>query len=689
MFTRVGALLCAVVGSLFLGAVGCGDDAEETDVEARIDRMIDDMTLEERVSQMHGENFFAGGLTSVAGISRLGIPELWATDGPRGVHAGADTTAFPVASLRGATWDPELERRVGRVMGIEAQAQGANILLAPTINILRHPRWGRAQETYGEDPYHMGEMAVGFITGVQETVLACAKHFAANSIEDTRTEVDVTVDERTLREIYLPHFRKAVRDAGVATVMAAYNSVNGLYATENPHLLRDILIDEWGFEGFVMSDWFWAMHSTVDAALAGTHLEMPFADYYGEPLIQAVRDGRVPEELVDDAVRRMIRKKLLHHLDRVVPLDPSKLATPEHVALAREVAEKGIVLLKNDGAALPLTDDLTSIAVVGSLADLENIGDNGSSVVFPPYTVTAMAGIEQRAGAILVGRVPGDTLTADNEAVVAEADAAIVLVGFTAEDEGEALTDTIGGDRDSLALRPEHAALVSAVAALNARTIVVLEGGSAVEHGAWIDDADALLMAWYPGMEGGNALARILFGDVNPSGRLPVAFPMSGDQLPEFDNVSLGVVYGPLHGYRWLDQQQLAPLYPFGFGLSYTEFSYDLLTLDTTSLSAEDTLTAHVVVTNTGAVAGDEVVQLYVSYDGSAVDRAPLELKAFARVSLEPGETRGVDLKVPARELAYFDVDSGQWVIEPLDYGIHVGPNERDLPLADVVAAGP
>jgi beta-glucosidase len=441
------------------------------------------------------------------------------------------------------------------------------------------------------------------------------------------------------------------------------------------------LVDDWGFDGFVMSDWLFAMHSTVAAAKAGTHLEMPFASYFGEPLVEAVRRGEVDEAIVDDAVRRMLAKRLAFGLDRPTPLDPGAVATPEHLALAREVAERGMVLLANRDAALPIGAEVRALAVVGALADQVNLGDKGSSSVVPPYAVTPLAGIQQRAQKLAIAHIARDELDDADAARVAQSDAAIVVVGFTAADEGEAILGS-GGDRDSLALSAAHAALVERVTALNARTIVVLEAGGAVEHGAWIDAADALVMAWYPGVEGGTALASLVFGDVSPSGRLPMAFPVSEADLPPFDNRSLEVSYGYLHGQRWLDAQGTAALFPLGFGLSYTQFSYAGLALEASELGASDTLVARFAVTNVGAMAGEEVAQLYLSYPDAQVERAPSELRAFRRVRLEPGETRLVELAVPVADLAYYDPTSSRWVLEPGELGVHVGRNAGDLPLS-------
>lgn len=651
----------------------CGPDWEE--VEGRVDALLAQMTLEEKVAQTAGTKLISStGLYPVPGVERLGIPGLEMVDGPRGVSKGAgNATAFPVGAARGATFDPELERRVGAAMGREARAKGASVLLAPTINLLRHPRWGRAQETYGEDPVLLGDLGTAFVQGVQsERVLASAKHFAANSIDDTRFKVDVQVSDRALRELYLPHFRQVVEEGNVASVMSAYNKVNGLYCSENPPLLRDILKGEWGFMGFVESDWVFGTYTTVPAAEAGLDIEMPFGVYFGAALGDAVAGGALDEAVVDEAVRRIVRAKLCYRLDTEPPvLDAAVIETAEHRALAREVAARSIVLLKNVDDALPLDPaTLGKIAVVGPLADRENIGDLGSSAVAPSEVVTALEGLVESLGPARVVHVPWP-FDADGEAALAAADAVIAVVGLTSEDEGEGLI--AAGDRESLALPGDQAELIAQAVAQNPQTIVVLEGGGAVVVRPWVDDVAAVLMAWYPGMEGGHALADVLLGVVNPSGRLPHVFPVAEADLPPFDNVSLEVTYDAWHGYRHLDRTGVAPEFPFGFGLSYTQFEY----LAVREVEGEG-LAVEVDVKNAGDRGGIEVVQLYVGKPDSAVERAPRELKAFAAVSLEAGETRTVRLDVPWQRLAIYD---GGWRVEPGEYAVEVGASSRDLAL--------
>lgn len=678
---------------------GCADDdtsgtggtttGPDDGIEARVAALLGQMTLEEKIEQMHGLQLGPiDDLYWTPDNERLKVPGFRMVDGPRGVRAGKATT-FPVGMARGATWDPAIERRVGEAMGEEAAAKGANVLLAPTINTLRHPAWGRAQETYGEDTALLGAMGVAFIQGAQEHVLASAKHLAANSIENSRFTVNVTMDERTLREQYLPHFRRAVEEAHVASVMTAYNKVGGLYCSENPHLLRDVLDGDWAFDGFVESDWVLGTRSTAPAALAGLDIEMPAPLLFGNALLDAVESGEVPESVIDDAVRRILRKKLEFRLDAPTPVDTAVVESAAHVDLAREVEREALVLLKNEAAALPLdAAKLQSLVVVGPLADVVNLGDHGSSDSVPSHAVTPLAGIQERAGNVAVAHVPGPALTAEDEAAIAAADAVIVVAGLTAEDEGEYLGATMpgGGDRHQpdLRLPAEQEALLLAVAAQNPRTIVVLEGGSAIVVRPWVDEVEGLVMAWYPGMEGGHAIADVLFGDASPSGRLPITFPRSVDDLPPFDNESEEVTYGFLHGYRHVDAEGTEPEFPFGFGLSYTTFAYSNLELGSATVPPDGMLSVHVDVTNTGQVAGDEVVQLYVAYQGSAVERAPKDLKAFQRVHLAPAETQNVTLELPARDLAYWDVATGGWVVEPIAYEVHVGPSSRDLPLEGV-----
>jgi beta-glucosidase len=678
---RFTKLLPVLGAAAALAACGNEDDAGAGGgIDDRVERWLRQMTLEQKIKQMHGSRLGpVEDLYQTPDDDLLGIPGFRMVDGPRGVRAGNATT-FPVGMARAATFDVELERHVGEAIGFETAAKGGNVILAPTINNLRHPRWGRAQETYGEDVCLLGEMGAAFVKGAQEHVLASVKHFAANSIEDRRMSVDVTIDERTLREIYLRPFEKVVKSAHPASVMSAYNSVNGHYCSENAHLLRDILQNDWGFDGFVESDWITGTHSTAPAALAGLAIEMPLGAYFAESkLVPAVETGEVPESVIDDAVRRILRKKLEFQLDAPKPVSPDVVESKAHTDLALAVAQEAIVLLKNEGNALPLDRATTKkLALVGPLADSVNLGDEGSSNSKPSWAVTARAGLEDRAGGGTdIVFVPGPTLSPSDLTTIGSADAAVVVVGLTADDEGENLENLGGGDRKSLDLSLSDRDLCASVAAANPRTIVVLEGSGPLIVTPFIDSISALLMAWYPGQEGGHALADVLFGDVNPSGKLPVTFPLSESQLPSFVNDQDAVSYDYLHGYRWLDHQGEDPSFPFGFGLSYTSFAYDNLVVS----ESGGTVQARVDVQNIGAVAGKAVAELYVSYPGSGVERAVRELTGFAKMELSPGETKTATIEFPLSDLAYFDVASERFVVEPLSYLFSAGGSSRELPV--------
>jgi beta-glucosidase len=665
--------------------------------ERLISALVSRMSLEEKIRQMAGSASLLGlawmlvaygSTTYDSGANkRLGIPPIRFTDGPRGICLD-HSTCFPVAMARAATWDEDLNERVGSAVGIEARAQGADFYGGVCINVPRHPGWGRAQETFGEDPYLLGVLGSAMVRGVQRHVMACAKHLACNSMEEARFHVDVRIDERALREVYLPHFKMCV-DTGVASIMSAYNKVNGDYCGHNSRLLHDILKEEWGFDGLVMSDFVYGVRNGKRSALAGLDLEMPYRWRFGIGFKGTVKHGGVPESAIDKAATRVLRQKARFAGVGEEPgtYDISKVACPEHTRLALETARKAIVLLKNEKRALPLDrGGVKRVAVIGKLAAKANIGDMGSSRVKPPYVVTPLDGIRKlAAGAVEVVYESGKDLEAALHAA-SEADATIVFAGLTGRDEGEFMPFIhTGGDRADLGLPRGQDALIKAVAARSDRCIVVLEGGSAILTGAWQDDVEAILVAWYPGMEGGNALAEVLFGEVNPGGKLPVTFPPSNDQNPPFDKKAKTAEYGYYHGYRMFDKKGMAPAFAFGFGLSYTEYSYSNMRLSDNAIGKTGKVLAEVDVTNTGEVAGEEIVQLYVAFEGSGVDRPVKELKGFKRVALDPGQTKTVSLEVAAEDLAWYDASRGEWLIEEADYLVCVGPSSReeDLTLRD------
>ncbi|MBN1814557.1 MAG: glycoside hydrolase family 3 C-terminal domain-containing protein [Anaerolineae bacterium] len=698
-----------------------GEELSNRQIETKAQEWLAQLTLDEKIEMMDGDTPFWAGMIEMMGggygdhpwnagvISRLGIVGIRFVDGPRGIILDGATT-FPVSMARGAAWDVTLEERIGDVIGRELRALGGTLFGGVCINLLRHPAWGRAQETYGEDPYHLGEMGAALARGVQRHAMACAKHYALNSMENARFKVDVRISPRALHEIYLPHFKRVV-DEGVAAVMSAYNSVNGEWCGQNKVLLTDILKEQWGFEGYVLTDFFLGMRDAKKAALAGQNLEMPFQMHYHQHLKHLVENGDVPLELIDEAVLRLLRQQL--RLLRPADYDAAQVGSESHRALAREAAEKSIVLLQNKGDLLPLRG-LKKIAVIGRLADTPNTGDGGSSNTRPAYVVTPLAGIQ----AALEGQAE---VLYDNghdleqaKATAQAADAVVLVVGYTHIDEGEFLDPATmqnlaslfppptseeasiaqgfmqgmagqpddafltGGDRDLLTLSPDDEALIQAIATVNSQAIVAVMGGSAVITEAWRERVPAILMLWYPGMEGGHALADILLGRVNPSGKLPFVIPQRAEDLPFFDKNATQIEYDLWHGYRKLEREDHTPAFPFGFGLSYTSYSYANLTLAQTELGPSDTLPVSLMVTNTGAYAGEEIVQLYVSAIDSAVERAPKELKAFTRIALQPGETRTVQFRVPISRLAYYDESQADFVVEPLEYEIFVGAHSLD-----------
>jgi beta-glucosidase len=691
-------------------------------IEERARALRDQLSLDEKIRLMHGQLPLWPGLAAmtapggyssrfwVAGeVTRLGIPGIRFTDGPRGVILEEGTT-FPVSMARGAAFDPALEERVGEAIGREVRALGGNYFGGVCINLLRHPAWGRAQETYGEDPHHLGALGAALTRGVQRHVMACAKHFALNSMENARFKVDVTVDPRALHEVYLPHFRRVVEE-GVASVMSAYNSVNGEWCGQNSELLTGVLKSRWGFEGFVVTDFIFGMRDAKKAALAGQDVEMPFGLLFSRDLHGLVERGEVPLERVDDAALRILRQQVRFGQGRnALDYGPDAVGCEAHRKLAREAAQKSIVLLKNDGGLLPLRD-IQRLAVLGRLADTPNTGDGGSSNTRPPYVVTPLDGLRAALGDKVKLAYDDGADPARAAAAARGADAALVVVGYTHADEGEYIppdifadflhsfpppgpkhqafaqgiesgsmdTDlALGGDRDRLSLHPRDERLIQAVVAANPHTVVVIMAGSAVITEAWRHSVPAILMLWYPGMEGGHALADVLTGTVNPSGKLPCSFPARSEDLPFFDRHATTITYDLWHGYRKLERDGAAPAFPFGFGLSYTTFDYASLKLGRTELDASGALEATVEITNAGAASGEEVVQLYVAAEGSRVERARKELKAFARVALDPGETRTVRLSVSAADLAFFDAAASGWVVEPITYTAIVGRHALD-----------
>ena len=605
-------------------------------------------------------------------IDRLGIPGIRFTDGPRGVALGS-STAFPVAIARAATWDPDLERSVADAIGAEARAQGANLWAGICINLAYAPGWGRSQESYGEDPVLLGTMGAAAVAGSNPWVMSCVKHFALNSMEEARFRVDVRVAEDVLHEVYLPHFRTVV-EAGVDCVMSAYNSVNGTWAGQNRQLLTDILRNAWGFTGFVMTDFIWGLRDPVGSVSAGQDLEMPFRQQRAATLPAAVADGRLTRSDLERVAGRHLRAQIGLALRARPDPHPDVVASPQHRRLAREAAQRGAVLLRNrcgDGTpALPLDEaSLSRVALLGRLADQPNQGDIGSSLVSPPSSVTILDGLRQRLGDKLI-HVGGT----DREAAVAaarSADAAVVVVGLSSVDECESLigVDTastqllggiarfrpfaaalvkvaarvstlrnFGGDRRDLRLHAADVALIEAVAAVNARTVVVVIGGGTIVLDPWDHQVAAVLLAWYPGMEGGHAVADVLLGDAEPAGRLPMAIPRRQTDLPQLDWDADTVTYGRWWGQRKLDRDGVPAAYPLGFGLGYSTFS--ISDLEVGPLDGEH-FVASVTLENTGVRPGRHVVQIY-AVQPADTGRPVHHLVGFRSVHLDAGTSTRV-----------------------------------------------
>jgi beta-glucosidase len=686
----------------FAGCVERLRAGEELDV--LVEALLAELTPEEKLGLLDGDVPFWDGMAEMFGkgynltpipmgrVERLGIPGLLFSDGPRGVVVGHSTT-FPVSMARGATWDRELEERVGTAIGLELRAQAANFFGGVCINLPRHPAWGRVQETYGEDPVLLGEMGAALTRGVQRNAMATAKHYALNSMENTRFSVDVTVDEASLHEVYLAHFRRVVEE-GVDAVMTAYNSVNGEWAGQHEHLLEGVLRAQWGFTGVTVSDFIWGLRDAAASLRAGLDVEEPFAQQRARHLPAALESGEVTWGHVERAARRILGTQLRAYARREpAEPDPSVVFSAPHRALAREVAARGMVLLKNepvDGSrVLPLdAGTLRSVAVLGRLAGIANTGDHGSSDVRSPHVVTPLDGLRAALPGVRIVHV-GQAAPAPAAGAARAADVALVLAGYTAADEGEyigsaAFTDpgllatfppagdnafaqqllagipadagnpqaglggqAAGGDRRSLRLHPADVEVIRAVGAANPRTVVAVVTAGAVLMDEWRDAVPAVLLSWYSGGEGGHALADVLLGEVDAAGRLPYAIPAAEEHLPYFDRAATSITYDRWFGQRLLDRDGHAAAFPLGFGLSYTEFTLaDLAVGDL----AGDGFTAEVTVTNTGERAGRHVVQLYGHLDAGG-DFPGRVLLGFATAGLPAGGSTRLRLTGSTRPL--------------------------------------
>lgn len=674
-------MLCAA------GVKGIPQENKNMDIEKRVDEILSKMTLKEKV-RMTGGKLSIGFTGYIPSNEKLGIPQITLTDGPVGVRMGK-STAFPVSIVMASTWNTELIEKLGGVLGREALARQQVVLLGPCVNIVRVPLGGRSFESFGEDPYLASRITVPYIVGVQkEGVIAEVKHYCCNNQEWDRMSVDAKIDERTLHEIYLPAFRAAVQEAGVWSVMAAYNKVNGQHAAENEYLLNDVLKNQWGFQGFVVSDWG-ATHNTIASALNGLDMEMPGNTHFGAKLTRAVENGKVPESVVDDKVRRILRALMaMGMFDRKTWLDQSVAGSEEHRKIAYEVAAEGIVLLKNKGA-LPLSaGKIKSVAIIGPHANSPETGGGGSSRVNPTFVQTPLDAFKKKAGeTIQIHYAKGSSIREKNDVMLQEAvdaakksDAAIVFAGLAADIESE------GFDRESLDMPEAQKELISAVAKANKNTVVVLYAGAPVLMEPWLNKVSAILLAWYPGQEGAGAVADILFGSVNPSGKLPETFPMKLEDTPGFKTYpgkdgATQYSEGIFVGYRHYDAKNLAVLFPFGYGLSYTAFKYDKLKITPDKISAGGYVDVTFNITNTGKVEGAETAQVYVRDIKSSVPRPPKELKGFIKGVLKPGETKTVSILLNEDAFSFYDVNTKKFIMEPGEFEILIGASSREIRL--------
>ncbi|RMI14009.1 glycoside hydrolase family 3 C-terminal domain-containing protein [Cellulomonas triticagri] len=671
-----------------------------------VERVLAGLTLEEKAALTSGSDFW-----HTEGVERLGVPAVMVTDGPHGLRKQAEdadhlgignsvpATCFPPAAALASTWDVDLLDRVGRALGRETAGNDVAVLLGPGVNMKRSPLCGRNFEYFSEDPALAGDLGAALVAGIQsQGVGTSLKHFAANNQETDRMRVSAEVDERTLREIYLPAFERVVTRAQPWTVMCSYNRVNGTYASQDPWLLTEVLRDEWGFEGLVVSDWG-AVVDRVAAVAAGLDLEMPATGGRTDALVvDAVRNGTLDEAVLDVAVRRVLTL-----VARAQPAlaAPAQIDVEAHHALAREAAADGSVLLKNDGAVLPLSAEAaTAAVVVGEFARTPRYQGAGSSQVNPTRLDDALTALRTATGVHLpfapgfsVAGVAGSE-AADDAALLADAVEAargagtvLLFLGLPAPDESE------GYDRTHLGLPANQVAVLRAVAAVNPRVVVVLANGSAVSV-EWQDDAAAVLETWLGGQAGGSAVADLLLGVRTPSGRLAETIPHRVEDTPAFGNFpgEAGTVRygeGVLIGYRWYDTRGVDVAYPFGHGLSYTTFGYTDVVATVTGEGPTSAVRVGVTITNTGTVAGAETVQVYVGDPEAAVLRPTRELKAFAKVALAPGESRALTFDLDARDLSYWHPGLHRWVVGGGRTVVEVGASSRDIRgTAEVEVAG-
>ena len=728
MTLRNSLFALAIAGSIAnAGAAVPVYQDESKPMDERVEDALSRMTLREKVNMIHAQGKF-----SSAGVPRLGIPDLWMSDGPHGVRAEINwndwgysnrtndsITAFPALTALAATWNPDLSFAYGNALGEEALYREKDVMLGPGVNIYRTPLNGRNFEYMGEDPYLASVLVVPYIKGMQQNgVAASVKHFALNNQELWRGHIDVNLSDRALHEIYLPAFKSAVTDGDSWTIMGSYNKIRGQHACHNEMLLNKILKGDWGYKGVVVTDWGGA-HDTREAALYGLDLEMgsytngltsesefTTDDYYlANPYIEMLQKGEVPMETLDDKVRRMLRLNFLTAMKRDKPL--GSLATDEHYAVAEEIGNEGIVLLKNAPVSkkaprlLPLNPDVRSILVVGDNATRDLMKGGGSSELKVKDNVTPLEGLKAiygdkvkyaqgyRAGKPMYAHVEEipqaiqDSLRAEAVAMAKEADVVIFVGGLNKNHQ----QDCEAGDREEYGLPFGQPQLIRELSEVNPDLVVVLLSGNAVEM-PWAKDVPAIVQGWYLGSMAGRSLANVISGKVSPSGKLPFSFPA---RLEDNGAHSFGAIAYPgdsireeylediLVGYRWHDTKKIPAFYPFGHGLSYTDFKYGKASASAKTIGADENLTIEIPVTNTGAVEGKEVVQLYIGDESASVLRPLKELKGFEKISLKPGEEKTVRFTVRPDDLKFYDDKAGEWRAEPGKFKAYIGSSSADI----------
>ncbi len=689
---------------------------KDENIEKKIDEIISQLSLEEKVAMCHAQSKF-----SSPGVPRLGIPELWMSDGPHGVRGEINwddwgyanwtndsITAFPALTCLAATFNPELSYEYGVAIGEEARYRKKDVLLGPGVNIYRTPLNGRNFEYMGEDPFLASVMVVPYIKGVQQNgVAACVKHYALNNQEEWRGHINVNVSDRALYEIYLPAFKASVKEAGVWSIMGAYNQFRGQHCCHNDILLNKILKQDWEFDGVVITDWG-GTHDTKEAALNGLDIEMgtwtngltasqkfAYDDYFlANPFFKMLKESELEEAVVDDKVRRILRLMFRTNMNSDKPF--GRMNNQEHTDVARKIAADGIVLLKNENNFFPInTEENLTIAVIGENAVRSMTVGGGSSELKAKYEISPLEGIKKRfsnakivhslgyaSGPSAYGKEIPSKLDADSlfkEAVNLAAQADLVL--FVGGLNKNHYQDCEGGDRKHFELPFNQNALLSKLIEANANVGVILVSGNAVEM-PWLGKVKGLVQSWYNGSEAGNALADILSGDINPSGKLPYSYPVKlkdnaahhfGELSYPGDSIDQYYKEDILVGYRWHDTKKIDPLFAFGYGLSYTSFSFNNISVDKKSYTADDVIKVKCTVNNTGNLDGAEVLQVYVGMPKSKVKRALKELKGFQKVYLKAGESKEALISIPVSKLAYYNETDSKWDLEPGSYMIYVG----------------